>query len=185
MEALKYFCLAVLVVSVAVHLATFVPGAQLTMGWGFLVVLGVLVAFGYSVTRLRTLLDRSSPERLSRTWSRRSASTVSLTPYTAKIPRRWKIFCVAVTAYAVVNFILCMTSVPTGTVEHVGGQYRLVDHGHLIRTVSTTEADHINTAMLRAFTGHSVAFSTWAYIAIVFLIPAVEGGASEGAAGRS
>lgn len=60
-------------------------------------------------------------------------------------------------AYAIVNFILFITS-QLGTAEIQGGQYVLTSHGKILKTLTEEEFHHVKANMLRGFSGHWILF---------------------------
>ena len=59
--------------------------------------------------------------------------------------------------YAIINFMLFMTSQP-GVPDIKDGQYILQNHGHLIKTLTEQEYHHYQANTVRGFSGHWLAF---------------------------
>lgn len=60
-------------------------------------------------------------------------------------------------AYTIINFILFI-STQNGTAEISKGQYVLMDHSKLLRTITVEEYHHYKANVLRGFSGHWLTF---------------------------
>lgn len=95
---------------------------------------------------------------------RQSGSLKQLNPIAAskiffgQTPTWMTIIAVAGFFYAIVNFVLFMTSSHMGVPDIKNGQYMLHDHGKLIKTLTEQEYYHYKANEVRFFSGHWLMF---------------------------
>ncbi len=95
---------------------------------------------------------------------RQSSSLKQLNPIAAskiffgQTPSWLTIIAVAGFFYAIINFVLFMTSSHMGIPDIKNGQYILHDHGKLIKTLTEQEYYHYKANEVRFFSGHWLMF---------------------------
>ncbi len=85
-------------------------------------------------------------------------SNPSLTQISATLPRWATIACIALIAYAAVNFLVFAAGTVGGSPDIRDGKYVLLDHGRLIREITASEYVTLKTNVVRGFSGHWLVF---------------------------
>ena len=140
-QSALFISAAIFIVSLIVHLSTFVPAHAISMKQvGILHILSM-------------------------------GSTFLITPFQAKFSRDWfklatkksKMALKFVGAYAVLNFAL-FAYLMEGHPGESNGKYYIHDHGRKIRDISEDEYIRFNALLTRGFSGHWLIFSLLPFV---------------------
>jgi hypothetical protein len=86
-----------------------------------------------------------------------------------RIPLPIAILAIAGFVYALINFVLFMTTnAVNGTPTHIGDIYMLQNRGEQVKILTAQEYLHLKSAVVRGFSGHWIAFYG---LAVAFLYP--------------
>ncbi|WP_146056821.1 hypothetical protein [Chromobacterium alticapitis] len=76
--------------------------------------------------------------------------------------------CMAISAYAILNFILFFVSMQQGSPAIWDGKYVLQSHGHFVRELSGAEYAQDRANELRGFSGHWLVFYSVSFAYFMF-----------------
>jgi hypothetical protein len=166
MEIFERMALAVFVVSLAVHLLTFVPGLPMNIEMAWMLQVLSLVAFLaalFLIVRRRDLAPLRDPKQSSLAALRALAWEA--------IPGWAKLLAAASVLYAVVNHILFMGQMDGGSPYFKDGGFYLYSRGEILRELTRAEYARYQLLEVRGFSGQWVAFSCVAWTLLRFVCP--------------
>ncbi len=164
MEVFERMALAVFVVSLVMHLLTFVPGLPLNMEMVWMLhvlTMAVVLAAVFFLVRRRG----RTPE------SKRSHSKTVRSMLLSAVPGWAKVLAVVLIIYAGVNFFLFWGQMDGGAPSYSDGRYYLANRGTLLRELTRVEFERYQMLEVRGFSGHWMAFSFVAWTLLHYVCP--------------
>lgn len=163
--------LAVLTLSVIVHVATFISGVPISMSQAWPLHLGAIgsififaMAMKTQTVKARMAADRIPPRDMMKLTRR----------YTPRL-LRW--FCNAAFLYVLVNFGLFMYwSAGDGSPTAVNGHYELRKKGAPAKIITQQEYDDRQALIVRGFSGHWIVMSLYPTVFFLVALPAIANG---------
>jgi hypothetical protein len=154
--------LVVFVTSALVHLLTFVPGAPISMHWTWPLHLAAMVVFGLMFLQGPLLVGCALVNRgsfMQRLRDSQNRNRQMRAAVFSSVPRYLIVACIAMFAYAFINFGLFATKMSDGSPAEKNGKYFLEQHGKQIREIDQAEFRRLEALEVRGFSGHWMLFS--------------------------
>lgn len=176
-KTIKYLCILLLLVSLAIHLSTFRAKEIFTMDSVWFMQLAVLVVFGTMMYVVRKLI----PERKRETgqkyvdWFRENMQSQMMDKNKLAInavPGTLFFLGIIAIIYFAVNFVSCMFNMDFGGPQIENGKFYLMNHGKVIRPLTELEFHKMKSYELRLFSWAWVIFSYIPTLFFTFVYPA-------------
>jgi hypothetical protein len=184
---MRRLALAGLVLTLVVHLASFVPGIRMSSGLLPVAFFAVFIAFFSTILSANRYRPRFKPARDERSpgwwseWGRDVEAQNCLSAYAFRSVPGWtKVLSALVFVYVGISFIMGMVLLRDGQPERHGRQFWLQDHGRYVRDITESEFYMYEARGVRFFTGHYLAFALPPVLWFTFVRPRLmaESGAS-------
>jgi hypothetical protein len=158
---MRPLALAGLVLTLVLHLATFVPGIRIPSGVIPVAFLAAIVPFASTILSANRYRPRFTPPPDDHAsgwlaaWGRDMDAQKSLSAYAFRAVPTWaKVLSGLVFAYVGVNFLMGLILLRDGQPERHGRRFWLRDRGRYVREISESEFYRYETRGVRLFTGH-------------------------------
>jgi hypothetical protein len=163
------FCGLLFVVSLGVHIASYVYSAGISMSSTWYIHVLLFIPFGYMVIR-SSLLQNHYLLKDEKTYSDRFEKTISqIARMYKQIPdslRRIILFIgIALIIYVPFNFIMGMAHLGHGGPDYSNGKYFLSNHGKYVRDLTKEEYIMYQAYEVRFFSGHWMLFT---YLPLIY-----------------
>ena len=170
-RAFGWFYLFAFVVSVGIHVSTFMPGMSLTAAMGS--VAFILVFFGLHLTSILAVPIAGVFYAMLRMRMKKENQSVQLWPQLLRwIPRPVVVLCGALACYSFINGMLFVGRMEGGGPAERDGQYYLQNHGKVIRQLDREEFDRFRAYEIRAFSGGWMLFTVIPATFLLYVYPA-------------
>ena len=177
-QAGRLFSVLVLVLSVAVHTATFLPFVLITMAQVWPLHLGAMLAF-FAAAFTKSRMDKKAapaiPFRFSANplhWYDELRTRYALQWQSiSRIPLALRVILLVVMAYTAYNFSLFIQRSENGLPEKVGSSYVVKNKGRIVRPSNEAEYRQGQKWLVRGFSGHWILFSLLPVLFFTYLSP--------------
>ena len=166
---LTIFAIIVLVLSIVVHVCTFIPGVPVSMGNTWPLHLLCMIAFATAVLPMALLQRKLRPKPLNGQAQRESFKRI-LRP----IPILVRVVVIVTVADTGMNFALFVTQMKGGNPVEENGQYYLNNHGERTGTLTKAEYHQHQAYMVRGFSGHWIFFSLLPVVFFRYVHPSLK-----------
>jgi len=150
-------------VCVIVHVLTFVPSIQISMGTTGLLHLAAMAAFGAMIFSMNAVQRRRKVAGESGFFGQwrdsQRASKESFAEMQALVPRGIYYAGIALSVYVAINFIVFMGQMDEGSPNVQAGKFYLTNHGKVVREITESEFHRFEAYEVRGFSGHWMLFS--------------------------
>jgi hypothetical protein len=163
LKAIGVASLLTWVLSVVVHLLTFVPGVSIAVAYVWPLHLLCMFCFASMVVvyvrSMRRAQAKSHDGMYSR-WKESQRAASEIHADMARVTPSWlRLLLGASFAYALVNFALFLRLSEGGNAQAEDGKYVLSNHGKTIRPLTSDEYHRMRAYEVRGFSGHWMLFS--------------------------